>query len=148
MPTKPTFFSSVLSGIAGYVKGMIVGGVTGGAVGAAVGAVIGIAALLVGGATLPLIPAMLAIGGMAMGGAVLGGSFMAGIGALSGTVTGVVKSREASQPSTQDVLNVANISFAQGVESGRAMEQQQEETKWRDRYAKEKATPEQSQRAH
>ena len=132
---KPSFMRSTLSGMLGTLKGALVGG----GVGAAIGAVVGIGvAIASGGLALPA----LAFG--AIVGAQLFALPMALVGALSGTVTGVVQSREAAQPSANDMVNVAKIAYAQGVSVGRQQTLEQEvdateTTQWRDRHAKEQA---------
>jgi hypothetical protein len=130
---KPSFISSTLSGISGSLKGMLTGGGVGAIMGAVVGGIIG--GLATGGA---------GIGVGAIVGAELLGITMGAIGALSGTVTAVVASREAAQPTASDMVNVAKIAYAQGVSVGKQMEQEQskeaESTKWRDRHAQEQAS--------
>jgi hypothetical protein len=132
--SKPSFFRSTLSGIAGTFKGALAGA----GVGAVMGAVLGAGfAVATGGFGL----AAIAFG--AIVGAELLAIPMSIVGALSGTVTGVVTSRETAQPSAGDMMNVAKIAYAQGVSVGRQLEQEQgqgtETTKWRDRHAQEQA---------
>jgi len=103
LPKKPSFTKTVTKGITGFFKG----GLVGAGVGAVVGGVVGI-----------IIPPF-GIAGAILGAAV-GATSIAGIGALAGTVTGVVKSREAGQVNAEDVVNVAKISFAQGVATGQS----------------------------
>jgi hypothetical protein len=142
LPKKASFFSSVMSGIGGYFKGMLAGGVVGAVGGALVGAVIAGITLATGGVATAGIAAAL-IGGQALTGALIGGSALASIGAIAGAITGVVKSREANQPTAEDVVNVAKISFAQGVAVGHNLEHaqhhQQGKGQHADRYLKEKA---------
>lgn len=131
---KPSFFSTTLSGITGSIKGALTGLAVGAALGAAIGATIAVATVGFG------IPALL-------GGAILGAQYvgipMGVIGAMSGTMTGVVTSREQGSPTAGDMMNVAKMAYSQGVSVGRQMEQEQgkgqESTKWRDRYAQEQA---------
>lgn len=138
LPQKASFFSSVMGGIGGYFKGMLAGGVVGAAGGALVGAVIAGFTLLTGGVgTLGVAAAV--VGAQALSGALIGGSALASIGAIAGAITGVVKTREANQPTAQDVVNVAKISFAQGVAVGHHLEQAQGHGQHADRYLKEKA---------
>lgn len=123
---KPTsFMSSVVSGMTGYVKGMLGGGLLGAVGGALLGAVIAGAGLAIAGTSGGLVPALGLIaasaGSWAMGGAAAG----AAVGGTAGLVTGVVRSREANQPSAQDIVNVAKISFSQGVQVGAHVEQMQ-----------------------
>jgi len=135
MPKPTSFFSSVMSGIAGYVKGALAGGVVGAIGGAVVGAAIGAFTIATGGTFL----AALATVGTA---AAVGGVSLASIGSIAGAMTGVVKSREAGQPSASDVVNVAKISFAQGVAVGHNIEHsanQQQSTTHRDRVTQERA---------
>lgn len=133
---KTTFLESTLSGIAGSVKGALTGGITGALLGAAIGASI---AIFTAGFGLP------AIAGGALVGAELLGAAMGAIGALSGTITGVVTSREKYNPTPADITNVAKMAYSQGVSTGRQLEQEQhqgagqEGTKWRDRHAEEQA---------
>jgi hypothetical protein len=129
---KPSFLRSVMSGIGGYIKGALTGVTVGGLTGAGIGALVGIAT---GG-----------VGAAAALGAALGASLLGTIGATAGTMTAIVRNREAAQPSADDVVKVAKISFAQGVAVGHNLEQaagQQAEmaetSKWRDKYAQEQA---------
>lgn len=129
---KPSFIKSTVSGMTGFVQGTLTGGI----IGAAGGAIIaGILAAFTGG--------LGAIGGALIGGGVIGALAMGSVGAMAGTMTGVVKSREASQPSAQDVVNVAKVAFSQGVIVGHTMSQNpelvQEENKWRDKVARERS---------
>ena len=120
MAEKPSFLSSVASGIKGWAKGLLVGGMLGAASGAVIGAIVGVATA--GFAA----PALAIIGtGMIMGASILGGA-----GAMAGTMTEVVRSRETA-PAADDVLNVAKISYAKGVSDGHQLAQEQG-TKWQD----------------
>lgn len=107
---KPSFLGSVISGVTGAVKGAIGLGVLAAAAGALIGtglgafAAVGIAGGMVGGA---------------IGGTIIGGMIGAALGAPLGTITGIVKSREGDSPEAQDIVNLAKISFAQGVVAGR-----------------------------
>jgi hypothetical protein len=127
---KPSFLGSVMSGITGYFKGAVAGG----AVGAIGGAIVGgaIALLTVGAAELV---------GAALLGALIGGGTLAAIGSVAGAMTGVIKHRE-TLPSANDVVNVAKVSFVQGVATGHSMSQAQalEENagKWREKVARER----------
>jgi hypothetical protein len=102
---KPSFLGSMMSGVGGYVKGLLAGGAIGAITGGILGAVVTLGNPL----------------GIAAG-AAIGGATLGGIGALAGTVTGVVKAREAQAPAAQDVVNLANITFAQGVATGQQLE--------------------------
>ncbi|MDX1975452.1 MAG: hypothetical protein SFT92_07225 [Rickettsiales bacterium] len=125
---KPSFFESVISGIAGSVKGLLAGGAVGATLGGLIGGLLG---------ALTLSPAMIGVGAIA--GASLLGSTMAAVGGLAGTVTGVVKSRERSGPNEQDIVNLANIAFAQGVSAGQEMQQNQSKTSFTQRIMNERA---------
>lgn len=123
---RPSFSSSMLSGISGFIKGALSGGLTGIVGGAIVGAIVGGITLATGGA------ASLAIGAAAVAetagvGAAIGGMLLAPLGALSGLVTGVVRNREANQPTATDIINVAKVSFSQGVQVGAHVEKQKTE---------------------
>lgn len=121
LPEKPTFFQSMKSGINGYIKGLFAGGAVGAVTGALVGAAVaGLAAagvITIGATTLGAIGI----------GALVGANIFAGIGALSGMATEVVRSRERGQVSGQDVANVANIAFAQGITVGHELTVQNEQ---------------------
>ena len=101
---KPSFFSSTMSGIGGYFKGAIAGALVGAAALAAITGILALTPLATAGA----------IGIAAAWGAGIFGS----VGAVAGATTGVVKSREVAQVDAQDVVNVANIAFAQGLVTG------------------------------
>ena len=109
MAQKPSFFKSTKEGIAGFIKGTLAGGLVGIIAGGLVGAIIGAAT---GGFGLAV------TGAGALLGAAYGGAVLGSIGSLAGTMTGVVRSREAGQVSGQDVTNIANIAFAQGLSMG------------------------------
>lgn len=116
MKPKASFVSSTWEGIKGYVKGVVAGGIIGIIGGAIGGAVLG---FVTGGFGLE---AAIATG--LMGGAI-GGVSLAGIGGVAGAMTGVVRSREANQPTAEDIVNVAKISFAQGVGVGQHLGHEQ-----------------------
>src|SRR5262245_20877852 len=99
---KPSFFHSMRSGISGFSKGLFAGGAVGALNGLVVGAIL----------------AIFSGPGVILGSIATGIALFASVGAFSGTVTEVVRSREAHQVSGQDVANVANIAFAQGVQVG------------------------------
>lgn len=105
---KTSFMGSVIEGAAGAVKGAIGLGL----LGAAIGAIVGVA---LGGFGLMGVPSIIA--GLGTG-AMTGGIMGANAGSFLGAITGIVKSREANAPEAQDVVNVAKISFAQGVQVG------------------------------
>jgi hypothetical protein len=142
---KPSFFRSVMSGIAGYAKGALAGGLVGVIAGGLIGAIAGVfipgageaIAAAIGLNTGTAIGGAAALAGAA-GGAGIGGSILASVGSLAGAVTGVVKSREAATPSAQDVVNVAKISFTQGVAVGHQVGQEEASSKWRDRIAQQR----------
>jgi hypothetical protein len=126
---RPSFLSSMTSGIGGFFKGMLSGGV----IGAVGGALLALAALGITAVTgvdvldaaVPLLGDVgigAVIGATAATGAAIGGSALATVGAAAGTVTGVVKSREEGLPRAEDIVNVAKISFAQGVAVGHNIE--------------------------
>ena len=103
MSDRPGFFETLISGAVGMAKGaMILGGI-----GLAVG---GLLSLALGGAAAVVSGAL----GFAMMGAVAGG--------LIGAFTGVAQTREAQASDPQDIINLANISFSQGVSVGRSKE--------------------------
>lgn len=139
MEKKPSFVSSVMSGLGGYVKGAITAGLAGGAGGAVIGAVIAGITLATGGAA-TVAAGALAVAGGALIGAGIGAAVLAPLGAVAGLVTGVVKSREAGQPSAQDIVNVAKVSFAQGMQVGHQIEHVKHHGKGRfeQAYAEEK----------
>lgn len=131
MAEKPSFAFSMLSGVKGWVKGLLAGGLTGLVVGGVVGAAAG---LLTGG-----VGAI--VGGMITGG-YTGGSILGSIGALAGMATEVVRSREVSQPSANDIVNVAKVSYAQGIAAGHAIAQDQQagqSTQWQDKETQRRA---------
>lgn len=139
LPKKPSFFASVASGIGGFIKGTLAGGFMGVIGGGLIGALAIAVGAIMGG---PLTIA--AVGASALLGATIGASALATVGAAAGTMTSVVRSREAGQPTAEDVVNVAKISFAQGVSvsmmQGAALAQQQPETTHnRDKLAAQRA---------
>ena len=129
MKKPASFMSSVMSGMTGYVKGALGGGLIGAVGGALVGALVAGVSLLAAGASGGLLPAFgilaASAGTFALGGAAAG----AALGSTAGMITGVVRSREANQPTAQDIVNVAKISFSQGVQVGAHVEQQQAKMK-------------------
>jgi hypothetical protein len=137
---KPSFFGSMMNGITGTVKGTLAGGAVGIITGAAIGAIAGLAT---GGL------ALAAVAGAAVTGAMIGGAALALIGSAAGMVTGVVRHREAAQPSAQDVVSVAKVSFAQGVSVGHNIGHEHASTAFRDREAQRRAAAAaQSQQIH
>lgn len=126
LPKKATFVQSVMAGIGGWVKGALSGGIVGAIGGALVGALVGGALLAAGTVALPATGALAAgaaiVGLTAAKGAAVGAAALGSIGATAGTITGVMRSREIGQPSAEDVVNVAKISFAQGVAVGHNIE--------------------------
>jgi hypothetical protein len=130
---KPSFFSSVVSGIGGWFKGLFSGGVVG-----AIGGGLLLTALAVGGALIAGNPVTWALaGGAALSGATIGASVIAPIGALAGAVTGVVKNREAANPSAGELVNALNMAHQHGqmvgVQQGVAMSKNH----WRNRISQE-----------
>lgn len=136
MADKPSFLGSLASAAIGYVKGAIAGGLVGIAGGAAVGALVGLAT---GG-----------LGAAVIGGAYIGGSVLASIGGLAGAVTDVVKYRSPPQPTMDDVKNVANAAYAQGMAVGQQIEQEREvaSTRFRDQISRERTAMGVSQQIH
>ena len=129
-PKKASFLGSVASGITGWAKGLLAGGSVGAIAGTAVAAVVDL--FTTGGVTIAS-----ALAGMGLGAVTLGT-----IGSTAGMMTGVVRSREAAQPSAEDVLNVAKISFTQGIAVGHEIGQAQQievaDTKWRKKIDQER----------
>lgn len=136
---KPSFFSSVASGITGSLKGAAVGSLVGAVLGAAIGATI---AIFTAGFGLAAIAS-----GAALGASIVGVT-MGAIGSASGMVTGIVTHHEAAK-SPAEMENIVKVAYAKGVSVGRQIEQEQlqahrqahehEDTKWRDRHAQEQA---------
>ena len=138
LPAPPSFVSSTVSGITGFVKGALAGGGIGGIGGALVGALM----VAVSAAIFSNPLTWLAVGAGAAASAGIGASALGAIGAAAGTITGVMRSREANQPSAQDMVNIAKISFAQGVSVGHNIEhaaQVQHGTKHRDEVKTQRA---------
>lgn len=129
----PSFFRTMMSGIRGYFKGTFVGGIVGILAGAAIGALVALAlpASVIGTAT---------VGSMALAGAATVGSLFASVGALSGMVTDVVRSRQTAYHSAADTATVANIAFTQGVAVGQQMSVAEgEQRTFRDKIEQERA---------
>lgn len=154
---KPSFFRSMMMGVGGYIKGTIEAGIVGILAGAAIGAVAGalfpaaiatsIAALAASGgitATGALTAGTAAIYG-AIAGGTIGGGLLSSIGALSGTFTSVIKSRETAKPAAEEIAHVANAAFVQGMVTGQQAAQEQQSTHFRDRIAQERALAAQQQ---
>lgn len=106
MENKPTFFESLRAGVYGMAKGALMLGGIGLVVGGGVGALIG------------ALPGVSLFAGLA--GAALFAEMGMLVGGVLGAFTGIAQSREQGVVSAEDVVNVANISFAQGVEAGRS----------------------------
>jgi hypothetical protein len=124
---KPSFLSSMWSGVKGYVKGGLVGAGLGILLGAAVGALVGtFFPIDFVTATGEAIKIAGTASGAAFGAGALGTVF-GSIGALSGMATDVVRSREMGQPTANDIVNVAKVSYAQGIATGHAIAQEQEQ---------------------
>ena len=134
MADKPSFFSSLTAGAIGMVKGTLALGIIGALVGSGVGAIAGASGLLAGTAVLA---DAAAVGLSAtFTGAVLGSALFAqlgsSLGGIAGAVTGVMQNREQHGADAQDVTNIANMAFAQGIEAGRSQhvsEQSKQEVK-------------------
>lgn len=155
---KPGFLTSMLSGIRGYAKGFFAGGAIGAITGAVIGGVVALfspdAGLAIGKAVFDLGTTSGLLAGAA-GGAAIIGTGLASIGSLAGMATEVVRSREAGQPTAQDVVNVAKISFAQGVGVGHQVSQAEQQaaqqetgTAWRDKIEKARAAQQPQQQLH
>jgi hypothetical protein len=106
---KVSFLDSLKAGAFGMAKGAVMLGLLGIVAGGALGAALGAASIIPGGAATAATLGAIAFGQM---GTV--------IGTIIGGFTGVVASREVQAVDAQDVINIANISFAQGVEVGRS----------------------------
>lgn len=144
MPPRHSEAFSRGAGIGGFIRGFIKTALTGGVIGGLLGGLIAGAAMLVGGAPL----ALAGIGASALAGGAIGAAILAPIGALSGMVTGIVRSREANQPTAQDIINVANISLAQGINVGRHIERDMPKTRFAAKYKEEKILMAEQQREH
>ena len=105
--TKPSVIGSLAAGTLGFIKGAIALGAIGAAVGTVIGA--GLGAFGIGTSSMAAGAAFGAVRGVAY----------AALGAIIGGASSVMQYREAKGPDAQDIINVANISFAQGVEVGR-----------------------------
>lgn len=127
---KTGFVRSTISGVVGFFKGALAGGAVGAAMGAVLGAGI---AVLSGG----LAPAVIAASATTY--AVATAAITATLGSFSGMMTEVVKSRESTQLSTDDVVNAVKVAYAQGIEVGHTMEKEKG-TYHQDRLAKERAS--------
>jgi hypothetical protein len=135
---KPTFFESLKAGAIGMFKGAATLGIAGLVAGAALGAVLGGTALIAGGA--PMVAAAFAIGFAEIG---------ITVGGIIGGFTGVAQNREAQAPDAQDMINLANISFAQGAATAQNKnvtqssldELQQASTHFQNKLAAEKTNP-------
>ena len=108
---QQSFFGSIAGAVKSGIGSMFKGSIALGIVGALVGAVMGAIAAPAGGM---LAGAAAVAVGLGLEGAVVGG--------FLGAITGVLKSREQHGPDAQDVVNVANMAFAQGVAVGRGQE--------------------------
>ena len=156
---KPSFFSSTMDGIQGTIKGTLAGGAVGAVAGAAVAA---IGALVFPGAAealastltasgIDLAGTLGAIGTATAVGATAGAATLGSVGASAGMVTEIVRGREETQISGEDVANVAKISYAQGISVGHAIAQEQQaevSTKFRDKIAQQRAQAQQAQKTH
>ncbi len=118
MADKPTFFGSLNASSWGFVKGAIALGVIGALGGAIIGTGLGAFGIGVATTTTSFVSLAGAVKGALLG-AAIGAASLAELGAVIGTYTGVMQYREAATPSAQDIINVANISFAQGVSVGK-----------------------------
>ena len=138
--SKPSFSTSVLSGVGGYIKGAITAAIAGGIGGAIIGAALGGLALATGGAA-SIGLAFGAIASSAISGSIVGAAILAPLGALAGLVTGVVRSRETASPTAKDIVNVAKISFSQGVHVGSQLEKAHGKGKFELAYVEDKNKP-------
>jgi hypothetical protein len=102
-------FSNIKAGLGGMVKGIVALGI--------IGAIGG--ALVIGGLGVAAGGGIAQIATLAGLGAIGGGIKFAGIGALVGAVMGVMQNREQHGSDAQDVTNIANMAFAQGMAAGR-----------------------------
>ncbi|MDE3016391.1 MAG: hypothetical protein KGI29_05665 [Pseudomonadota bacterium] len=127
----PSFLRSMWEGIKGNVKGMAVGGLLGIAAGAAIGAIVAAVASGIG-------PGILA---GATEGAIALGSMFASIGAFSGTITGVVRSRESGKVPIEDAVRAVQVSMERGMAVGQMRAQAAADGKWQDRIAQARKTP-------
>lgn len=129
----PSFMRTMMSGVKGFFKGAVAGG----AVGSIAGAVMGAAALMasfsfgnaIGSLDVPFTMAAASAAGTAI---------FAAIGAISGTMTDIVRCRETNHFSTQDVVTVAQISYAQGLSQGLSQQQETGKSQDWDKFAKER----------
>ena len=109
MADKASFFSSLMAGISGFVKGTIALGIVGALVGATGGAIIGAFSAEAG-----------AVAATAIAGAINTGAIGAMLGSTFGPIVSILQSREQGAVDGQDVVNVANMAFAQGMQAGRS----------------------------
>ncbi len=120
MQKTKSFWASVEDGLRGMVVGALVLGAIGAGVGLIGGAAVGALGLGIASASLfaPLVGSFAFVEGMipatAGVGAMLGLGSGLSIGSTLGGIAGIVKGREAAAVSGQDVVNVANMAFAQG----------------------------------
>ncbi len=154
MEEKKSFLDSTTDGMWGFIKGALTGGVIGALAGAAIA---GIAALVfpgvgeVLGAAITGQAATLSKVGVTLVGGLVGASTFGAIGGYSGMATEVIRGRESTQISGQDVANVAKISYAQGMMVGHNIAQEQQAevtTKFRDKVAQQRAQTQQAQKTH
>ena len=103
---KPSFLESLKAGSVGLIKGAAILGIIGFALGGIVGAALALAT-----------PAATAL--PIMGLAISFGNIGISIGALVGAFTGVTQAREVQAADPQDIINMTNMAFAQGVSAGR-----------------------------
>lgn len=125
---RPSFLRSTWEGAKGAIKGLIAGGTFGAAVGAA------------GGAALAAMGFLGAIPVAAATGAVVLGGVFASVGAFSGTMTGVVRSREAATVPIEDAVKAVQVSLAQGM-AIEQMRAQAMDGKWQEKIATERKQP-------
>jgi hypothetical protein len=104
---KPSLFTDLTNVAAEGSRGLLLGALIGVIGGAIIGAAMG-----------AIIPGLL-IGAAAASGAMFGAGFIGSYGSLAGAMRGFFKPRQAEAASGQDVVNMANIAFAQGYDSGK-----------------------------
>lgn len=135
------------------VRGLVKGAIILGAAGLAVGGLVGLGIDLAGGggafAAAAQATGLSTTAYTALASALTFGQMAAAVGAVAGAATGVMQRREPQAVDPQDIVNIANISFAQGMEAGRSqsvsmaskMDVAQTATRFQDRLAAEKAAP-------
>lgn len=133
---QPAFSTLMWSGVKGYVKGGVLGALVGSAGGALIGLAVGLLAF-----PAAVIPAVI-------GGIIIGGLSFGGIGSVAGSMTSIITKSREGQMSAEDAAQAVKVAFAKGVEIGQGRAEEPESSKWRDKYAQEKRSPDGSQRLH